>query len=72
MSCFPELLYKRDILKTSQNSQIKESGGGGLSKDVLKYLTKFIEKNNFARVSFLRKLQVGNLKLLEAGTGNVM
>ena len=35
-------------------------------------ILKFTQKNVFAGVSFLIKLQAGNLKLSEAATGNVL
>ena len=42
-----------------------------LSKDVLKNLAKFTDKN-FVGISFLIKLQAGNLKLPEAATGDIL
>ena len=68
ITSFLEVLYKRNDLKTCQNSQInkKQSSGGDLSKDALKNFAKFTE------VFFLIKLQAGNLKLSQAATGNVL
>ena len=68
ISSFPEVLYKRYDLK---NKQKKQSTGGVLTKDVLKNFTKFTDKI-FAPVSFLIKLQAGNLKLSEPATGDVL
>ena len=70
---FSEVLYKRGVLKNFSkvtDKHKKQSSGGVLSKDVLKYFAKFTE-NTFARISFLIKLQSGNLKLSEAVTGDV-
>ena len=43
-----------------------------LSKDFLKNLAKFIDKHQHTGVSFLIKLQAGNLKLSEADVGDVL
>ena len=48
----------------------KQSSGSALSKDVLRNFAKFT-KNIFAGISFLIKLQGGNLKLSETATGDV-
>ena len=49
----------------------KQSSGGVPSKNVLENLRNS-QKNIFAGVSFLIKLQAGNLKLSEAATGDVL
>ena len=70
ISSFPEVLYKRDDLKNFSkftDKQKKQSTGGVLTKDVLKNFAKFTDKH-ICQVSFLIKLQVGNLKLSEAST----
>ena len=48
----------------------KQSSGSALSKDVLRILLKFT-KNIFAGISFLIKLQGGNLKLSDTATGDI-
>ena len=48
MSSFPDVLYKRGVLKNFPKfteKHKKQSSGGVLSKDVLKYLAKFTEKH---------------------------
>ena len=71
-SSFPEVLYKRGVLKNFSKFSDKhkrQSSGGVLSKDVLKSFAKFTKKI-FAGVSFLTKSQARNLKLAEAATGD--
>ena len=66
------MLYNRDVLKIFskfRNKLKKQSSEGVLSKDVLKNFAKFTEKH--AGISFLIKLQAGNLKLSEGATGDV-
>ena len=61
---FPEVLYKRGVLKNFSkftDKHKKQSSEGVLSKEQI-----------FARASFLVKLQAGNLKLSEAATGDVL
>ena len=68
------MLYKRDVLKNFSkftDKLKKQSSGGVLSKYVLKNFANS-QKNIFARISFLIKLQAGNLKLSEAATGDVL
>ena len=48
----------------------EQSSGGVPSKDVLKIFCKIHRKNIFAGVSFLTKLQAGNLKPAEAAAGD--
>ena len=72
ISSFLEVLCKIGVLTNFSKfseKQKKQSSGGVLSKDILKKLTKFTEKNILARVKFLTKLQAGNLKLAEATAG---
>ena len=69
------MLYKRSVLKNSKftDKHNKQSSGGVLSK--VKMSLKILQnsqKNTFAVVSFLIKLQAGNLKLSEAATGDVL
>ena len=65
-----KVLYKRGALKNFSKFSDKHkehSPGGVLSKDVLK---NFDRKNIFAGVSFLTKLQFGNLKPAQAAAGD--
>ena len=74
ISIFPEVFYERGVMKNFSKSTDKhknQSSGGVLSNKVLKNFSKFAEKI-FAGISFLIKLQAGNLKLSEADTGNVL
>ena len=67
------MLYKRGVLKNFVKFTYKlkkQSSGSALSKDVLRNVAKFSE-NIFAGISFLIKLQGGNLKLSETATGDV-
>ena len=73
INSFPEVLFKRDILKNFSKfteKHKKQPSGGVLSKDVFKILQNS-QKNIFAGVSFLIKFQAGNLKLSEAATADV-
>ena len=72
ISSLPEMLYKRGDVKNSRitDKHKRQSSGGALLKDV-KNFSKFT-KNLFAGVSFLIKLQAGNLNLSEAATGYVL
>ena len=66
------MLYKRGVLKNFSKSSDKhkeQSSGGVLSKDALKIFVKFTEKSIIAGVTFLTKLQAGNLKPAEAAAG---
>ena len=71
-SSFPEVLYKRRVLwKFSKftDKHRKQSFGGVMSKENMSLETlKNSQKNIFAGVYFLTKLQAGNLKLSEAAT----
>ena len=70
------VLYKRSVLKNVSkftDKHKKQSSGGVLSK--VKMSLKILQnsqKNIFAVVSFLIKLQAGNLKLSEAATGDAL
>ena len=67
------MLHKRRVLKNFSKFSDKhkeQSSGGVLSKDVLNFC-KIHRKNVFAGVSFLTKLQAGNLKPAEAATGDL-
>ena len=68
------MLYKRGVLKNFSKSSDKhkeQSSGGVLSKDALKIFVKFTEKSIIAGVTFLTKLQAGNLKPAEAAAGDL-
>ena len=74
ISSFPEVLYKGGDLKNFSkftDKHNKQSSRGVLSKEILKSFAKFIDKHLYL-VSFLIKLQAGNLKLSEAATGDVL
>ena len=67
------MIYKRGVLTNFSKFSDKhkeQSSGGILSKDALKMFVKFTEKNIFAGVTFLTKLQAGNLKPAEAAAGD--
>ena len=67
-----KVLYERGVLKhfsKFSDKRKEHSSGGVLSKYVLKNFVKFTEKT-FTGVSFLTKLQAGNLKLAEAAAGD--
>ena len=69
------MLYKRSVLKNSKftDKHKKQSSGGVLSKEKMSLKTlQNSQKNIFAVVSFLIKLQTGNLKLSGAATGDVL
>ena len=73
ISSLSEVPYKRDALRNFSkflDKLKKQSSGSALSKDVLRNVAKFSE-NIFAGISFLIKLQGGNLKLSETATGDV-
>ena len=74
ISSFPEVLYKRGDLKNSQNSQIS-TRSSHLEVFCQKMFLKILQNSQiriFASVSFLIKLQAGNLKMSEAATGDVL
>ena len=69
------MLYKRSVLKNSKSTDKhqKQSSGGVVSK--VKMSLKILQnsqKNIFAVVSFIMKLQSGNLKLSGAATVDVL
>ena len=69
------MLYERSALKNSKftDKHKKQSSGGVLSKEKMSLkILQNSQKNIFAVVSFLIKLQAGNLKLSEAATGDVL
>ena len=72
ISSFPEVLCKRGVLKTSQNSQIntRSSHPEVFCQNIFLKTLQNSQKNNFAEGSFLIKLQAGNLKLAEAAAGD--
>ena len=71
-----QVLYERSVLKNFSkltDKHKKQSSGGVLSKEkMLLKILKNSQKNIYSGVSFLMKLQAGNLKLVEAATGNVL
>ena len=71
-----QVLYERSVLKNFSkltDKHKKQSSGGVLSKEkMLLKILKNSRKNIYSGVSFLMKLQAGNLKLVEAATGNVL
>ena len=76
ISSFPEVLYKRSVLKNFSkftDKYKKQSSGGVLWKEKM-FLKIFqnLQKNIVAGVPFLIELQAGNLKLSEATTGDVL
>ena len=66
-SSFLEVLYERSVLKNFSkfsDKDKKQSSGGILSKEnIFLKILQNSQKNIFAGVSFLIKLQAGNLKL---------
>ena len=76
ISSFPDVLYKRSVMKNFSkftDKHKKQSSGGVLSKE--KMFLKILQnsqKNVFAGVSVLIELQAGNLKLPEAATVDVL
>ena len=70
------MLYERSVLKSVlefTDKHKKQSSGGVLSKE--KMFLKILQnsqKNIFSGVSFLIKLQAGNLKPSEVATGDVL
>ena len=67
------MLYNGGVLKNSSkftDTLKKQSSGGVLSKDVIKIL-KNSQKNIFVGISFVIKLQAGNLRLSEVTTGDI-
>ena len=67
------MLYNGGVLKNSSkftDTLKKQSSGGVLSKDVIKIL-KNSQKNTIAGISFVIKLQAGNLRLSEVTTGDI-
>ena len=55
ISSFPEVLYKRAVLKNFSkftDKHKKQSSGGVLSKDVLKNFAKFTEKTSLPESLF--------------------
>ena len=71
-----QVFYERSVLKNFSkltDKHKKQSSGGVLSKEkMLLKILKNSQKNIYSGVSFLMKLQAGNLKLVEAATGNVL
>ena len=69
------MLYKRSALKNSKftNEHKKQSFGGVLFKEKISVkILQNSQKNIIAVVSFLIKLQAGDLKLSGAETGDVL
>ena len=71
-----EVLFKRSVLKNVSkftNTRSSHLEGGFLSKEnmFLKILQN-LQQSIFSRVTFLAKLQAGDLKPSEAATGDVL
>ena len=69
------MLYKRSVLKNSKfkDKHKKQSSGGVLPKVKMSYkILRNSQKNIFVVVSFIMKLQAGNLKLSRAANGDVL
>ena len=69
------MLYKRTVLKNSKfKDKLKKQSSGGVLSEVKMSLKILLnsQKNIFAVVSFMMKLQSGNLKLSGAATGDVL
>ena len=73
ISSFPEVLYKIGDLENFSKLQVntRSSHSEVFCKKILKILQNS-QKNVFAGVPFLIKLQAGNLKLSEAAVGDVL
>ena len=71
---FQRCSIKEVIWKTSQDSQIntKSSLPKVFCQKIFLTILQNSKKNVFAGVSFLIRLQAGNLKLPEAATGDVL
>ena len=70
------MLYKRSVLKNVSKFIDKHkkpsSGGVLLKKNMFLKILQNSQKNIFSGVSFLIKLQAGNLKPSETATGDVL
>ena len=73
ISSFPEVLCKIGDLKNFSKLQVntRSSHMEVLCKKMFLKILQNSQKNVFAEVPFLIKLQAGNLKLSEAATGDV-
>ena len=74
ISSFPEVTCKRGVLKNFSKFPDKhknQPSAGILLKGVPKHFAKLAEKTSLLE-AFLIKLQPGDLKLLEADTGDAM
>ena len=66
------MLYKRGVLKNFSKFTDKHSSHPEvLWQNMFLKISLNSQKNTFAGISYLIKLQAGKLKLLEAGTGDV-
>ena len=74
ISCLPEVLYKIGDLKNFSKLLVntRSSHPEVFCKKMFLKILQISQKNVFAGVSFLIKLQAGNLKLSEAATGDVL
>ena len=72
ISSFPEVFYKGGVLKKLLKIQIntKTSHPEVFCQKMFLKILQNLQKNIFARVSFLIKLQAGNLKLAETAAGD--
>ena len=74
ISSFPEVLYKIGDLKNFSKVQVntRSSDPEVFCKKVFLKILQNSQKNAFAGVPFLMKLQAGKLKLSEAATEDVL
>ena len=72
ISSFSEVFYKGGVLKKLLKIQIntKTSHPEVFCQKMFLKILQNLQKNIFARVSFLIKLQAGNLKLAETAAGD--
>ena len=74
ISSFPEVLYKMSNQKNVSKFQVntRNSHPEVFCKKIFLNILQNSQKNVLAGVSFLIKLQAGNLKLSEAATGDIL
>ena len=74
ISSFPEVLYKMSSQKNVSKFQVNTriSHPEVFCKKIFLNILQNSQKNVLAGVSFLIKLQAGNLKLSEAATGDIL
>ena len=74
ISSFPEVLYTMGDLKKFSKFQVntRNSHPEVFCKKIFLNILQNSQKNVYAGVSFLIKLQAGNLKLSEAATADIL